>query len=292
MLDDDVSQRSAEPGALRLRTDEAVYAESPRWHEGALYFSDVHDYRVKRLGEDGELSVVAEVPQRPAGIGFLPDGRLLVASAFDRTVSLVVDGGLKPVADLSGMTTGFLNDMVVTGDGTAYVGATGFNLMAGEPPRPGQLVRLRLDEAPAVVSDEVLFPNGVAVTAAGDRLLLAETAGRRISVFDVAADGSLGPRRLFATLETGPDGLCLDSDGGVWTALLTGNAFVRLDRDGRITERIGTIDRLAVACVFGGDRRDQLFLCSADTTMERLARGVSRGLIHSVVRRPPGAGWP
>lgn len=276
----------------RLLSDDVVYPESPRWHDGKLYFSDVHDYRIKVLDRQGRLSTLAQVPTRPAGLGFLPDGQLLVATAFDRTLSLVEDGGLRPVCDLSAMTSGFLNDMVVDGLGRAYVGATGFNLMAGETPRAGQIVSFTLDAGPVLVSDDVRFPNGIAISEDHTRLVLSETAAQRVSMFDIATDGTLGPRRTFIELGTATDGLCLDRDGGIWVALLTAGQFVHVSGSGQVDDRIDTEGRLAVACVFGGEDRRDLILCSADTTMAELANGVSRGQIHAVNAAAAGAGWP
>jgi sugar lactone lactonase YvrE len=135
-----------------LVSDQLVYAESPRWHQGRLYVSDVHDYRIKSIELSGEVTTIAKAPGRPAGIGFLPSGDLLVATALDHRISILADGALEPLADLSAITTGLLNDMVVGKTGRAYVGATGFNLMAGESPCPGQLVMIEPGHDPLVVS--------------------------------------------------------------------------------------------------------------------------------------------
>ncbi|WP_030611483.1 SMP-30/gluconolactonase/LRE family protein [Streptomyces fulvoviolaceus] len=279
-------------GDQKLVTDQVLYAESPRWRQGRLFFSDVHDYKVKCVDLDGNITVLADVPNRPAGIGFMPDGQLVVATAFDRCIWTVTAGRLNLLADLSTLSSGLLNDMVVDGNGRAYVGATGFNLMAGESPKPGQVIKVEMKEPPVVVADDVMFPNGIAVSAAGDRLFLAETAAHRVSTFGIAQDGTLTDRRLFVQLDTEPDGLCLDGDDGVWVALLRGSEFIRFDADARQTHAIDAEGRLAVACVLGGENRLHLFLCSADTTMERLARGVSSGRIHVTVASAPGAGWP
>lgn len=267
-----------------------TYAESPRWYDGAIYLSDVHAYRVVRLGLDGTLDVVVDAPGRPAGLGFTPDDELVVATALDRRVSVVREGSLEVLADLSGMVTGLLNDMVVTREGAAYVGATGFNLMAGEDPRPGQLVLLGPDREPRVVSDEVMFPNGVAVD--GERLVLAETGADRLSQFTMLGDGSLGPRETWCELPGSPDGLSLDEDGGAWVALLREGAFVHVARDGTLDRTVDAPGSLAVACVSVGPARDRLALCSAYTTMEELAAGRSRAAVHLVDLDVPGSGTP
>jgi sugar lactone lactonase YvrE len=267
------------------------YAESPRWKDGLLYVSDVHAYEIRVIGTDGSVSTVAEVPQRPAGLGFHPDGTLWVATAFDRALSAVVDGELHRLVDLSPMTTGLLNDMIVDGSGRAYVGATGFNLMAGEEPVPGQIVMFDGTRADVVATD-VMFPNGIAVTPDGRTLVVAETAANRVSTFQITPAGGLGDRTTWAELPSAPDGLCLDADGGAWVALLTEGRFVHLDAHGVINDSLPAPGALAVACTTTDGRRDQLTVCSAHTTMADLARGVSTATIHLVQLDVVGAGLP
>lgn len=283
------------PTTSRLVSGQIVYPESPRWHRGKLWFSDVHGYAVKTVDLDGSLTVVTEVPGRPAGLGFLPDGRLLIASAIDRCLWTWDGSQLRLAADLSDVTLGLLNDMVVDGWGRAYVGDTGFNLMAGDMPRNGQIIRYQ-DSAPSaerirVVSTDVMFPNGAAVSPNGSRYWVAETAANRVSVFDITIDGSLTNRRTLVDLPDMCDGLCLDAEGAIWVALLRRGEFWRVLPDGSIGAMVSADGRLAVACTLGGADRGTLFLCSADTTMEELAQGRSAGHIHSLPATP-GTGWP
>ena len=248
------------------------YVEAPRWRDGFLWFSDVHDYRVKRANPLGEVEVVCEAPGRPSGLGFLPDGRLLMATALDRKLWIVENGRSREVADLAGLAAGLLNDMVVDSFGQAFVGDTGFRL-GKEAPRPGRLLRWRAGEGARVVAEGLEFPNGCAITPDGRRLYVAETFGRRITSFDLAADGSLGGRATFAELDWPPDGICLDAEGGLWIGLPEGARFVRLDKNGWLQHAIRAPWPFAVAPVFGGEDRRRLFLASADTDLDRLSRG-------------------
>lgn len=279
-----------------LLTDQVVYAESPRWLDGELWFSDVHDFAVKRVTTDGQVHTVVEVPGRPAGLGFLPDGRLLIAGALDRCLWTWDGNALTLAADLGPLTTGLLNDMVVDGEGRAYVGDTGFNLMAGESPRPGRVILARQtaseqDFQVRTATENVHFPNGAAVSPDGRTYYVAETAANRVSRFRIGPDGSLHDGETAADLPDMPDGLCLDGEGALWVALLRRGEFWRVAADGGVTHRLSADGRLAVACVLGGPDRRTLYLCSAATTMEDLARGISTGFIHTTTAAA-GAGWP
>ena len=286
---------NASPAALTVNPGQLVYPESPRWRDGRLWFSDVHAYAIKTVDLHGRVAVVAEVPGRPAGIGFLPDGRLLVASALDRRLWTWDGSDLRLAADLGDVALGLLNDMVVDGRGRAYISDTGFNLMAGDPPRSGQII-LYQDSAPGttrvrIVSTDVMFPNGAAVSQDGSHYWVAETAANRVSMFDIDADGSLSTRHTLIDLPDMCDGLCLDVDGAIWVALLRRGEFWRVLPDGSVGATLSAEGRLAVACTLGGEGRGTLFLCSAETTMDELAHGRSIGHIHTIPAIS-GAGWP
>jgi 2-polyprenyl-6-methoxyphenol hydroxylase-like FAD-dependent oxidoreductase/sugar lactone lactonase YvrE len=269
------------------------FAESPRWHSDRLWFSDVHDYRVKAVTLDGTITTVAEVPGRPAGLGFLPDGRLLVATALDPKLWTVdAAGKLTLVADLSHLATGLLNDMVVDGAGRAYVGDTGFNMAKGEKPRPGRTILWQEGRAPTVAAEGVFFPNGCAVTPDGRFLFLAETFARRITRFAIAGNGELQDRSVFAETDCPPDGLCLDEAGGLWIGLPEAGRFVRLNADGRLDRAIAPPFPFAVVPALGGPDGRTLFLCSADTDLPRLGRGETTARIDIVRVDERHAGWP
>ena len=269
------------------------FAEAPRWHSGALWFSDVHAYALKRVADGAAVETIASVPGRPAGLGTLPDGRLLMATALDRKLwSVAADGTVSAQADLSAIATGLLNDMVVSGNGDAYVGDTGFNMSAGEKPRPGRLIHWRAGAPASVVAEDLVFPNGCVVAPDGSHLLIAETMAHRITRFEIASDGSLGARSPFASLDSPPDGMCMDADGALWVALPLQGKFVRITQDGRIARSVSSTAPFAVSCALGGPGRQTLLLCSAYTDLDRLARGDTTARIDALEVERPGAGWP
>lgn len=276
-----------------LVADGLRFAEAPRWHDGRLWFSDVHDYKLKTVTLDGVVEVVADVPGRPSGLGVLPDGALLMATALDRRLVRVEAGGAtEEVADLSDIAQGVLNDMVVDPVGRAYVGDTGFDMAKGEAPRPGRVLLWEAGREVTVAAEDVVFPNGCAVSPDGSTFTLAETMAQRVTQFAIVPDGTLTDRRQLVDLGTPPDGLCLDAEGAVWVGQPHQGAFVRVLADGTIGERIAAQAPFAVTCVLGGDDRRTLFLCSAYTDLQRLGRGDTTARIDAVRVPVPGAGRP
>ena len=268
-----------------------LYPEAPRWRDGHLWISDVHAFRIKSFDEAGCLVAEIDVPGRPSGLGFLPDGRLLMATGVGGELHLVEDGRIRSVADLSGMARGLLNDMVVDAVGRAYVGDTGYNLGAGEAPRPGRIF-LYADGVARTVAEDLNFPNGMAITPDGRTLFVAETFASRILAYDIESDGGLSGRRVHAEVDGTPDGLCLDADGALWIATLARGEFQRIDADGAIVRRIDVAPRHAVACALGGSDRTTLFLCHA-TVDKQPDGGVRRaGFIETTSVASPGAGLP
>ncbi len=276
-----------------LLIDGLRFAEAPRWVKDRLWFSDVHAFQLKTVTLDGRMEVIGDVPGRPSGLGALPDGRMLMATALDRRLIVIDDAhGSSVVADLAGVTTGLLNDMVVDGRGRAYVGDTGFNLAAGDRPGPGRIILWEAGATPRTVAEDVIFPNGCVVTPDGGELFICETIAERITRFRIEDDGSLTDRRVIAEVGTPPDGLCLDADGGLWVGLPHASEFIRVAPSGDVVERIPSRSPFAVACALGGHDRRTLFLCSADTSLERLAKGDTTGRIDIVDVAVSGAGWP
>ncbi|MEU8613864.1 SMP-30/gluconolactonase/LRE family protein [Actinoplanes sp. NPDC048791] len=258
---------------------DAHFLEAPRWHEGRIWFSDFYGYRVSSAAEDGsDLRVEAEVPGQPSGLGWLPDGRLLIVAMTERRVlRREHDGTLVTHADLSPYAKGLANDMCMDAQGRAYVGNFGFDLMAGAPIEPTSLHRVDPDGTVTEVADDLWFPNGSAITADGV-LLVVETFGDRVSAFDLTADGRLTNRRVWA--EFGPlptdrslektlpaltvagDGACLDAEGALWIADATGSRLIRVTEGGTITDEIrpGTP---VYACGLGGSDGRTLYACAA-----------------------------
>jgi sugar lactone lactonase YvrE len=273
--------------------DGLCFPEGPRWHEGKLWFSDMHAKRVIRVGLDGKAETVAEVEQDPSGLGWLPDGRMLVVSMRDRKLLRQErDGRLVEHADLSEIADFHTNDMVVDGQGRAYVGNFGFDLIGGGAQKPTKLALVQADGRASVAASDVAFPNGCVITPDGGTLILAESMAARLSAFDVAPDGSLSDRRVFAQLDgVIPDGICLDAEGAVWVASPTGNECLRVHEGGRVSRRV-TTSALTYACMLGGPQRKQLLICTSST--HDPAECVSRktGRIEVADVDVPGAGRP
>ncbi len=275
--------------------DGLVFGEGPRWHDGAFWLSDIGAGAVYRLAEEGDLERIVEVPGRPSGLGWLPDGRLLVVSMHERRLMRLDADGLALHADLSEWCGGDANDMVVDALGRAYVGNLGFDLER-QPiePRSTHLVRVDPDGSARSVARDLMAPNGMALTPDGGTLIVGESGAGCLTAFDVDAAGDLSNRRVFARLEEGgaPDGLCLDAQGAVWVASPTTHAFLRIREGGETTDRIPTGDRPAIACMLGGEDRRTLYLITAPTMSIASSIPLRAGRIESVRVDVAGAGRP
>lgn len=273
--------------------DRLAFPEAPRWHQGALWFSDFHTQRVQRVGMDGRCETVVEVPGQPSGLGWLPDGRLLVVSMSDRRLLRLDGRTLNVVADLSHLAPFHCNDMVVDARGRAYIGNFGFDLQARQAPKPTGLILVRPDGQARVVAQDLHFPNGAAITADGRTLIIGETYASRLTAFDMADDGSLSGRRVWAALDkAAPDGICLDAEGAIWVASPISREVIRVREGGEVTHRIRTPGQ-AVACMLGGPDRRTLFVLTGKVmlTPEQSRENLS-GMIYTVPVAVPGAGLP
>ena len=280
---------------LETLAEGIVFGEGPRWHAGRLFFSDIKARRVEAVDPDGKRETVVQLQGEPSGLGWLPDGRLLVVSMLDHRLLRLDPDGLREAADLSVHCGGKANDMVVDALGRAYVGNIGFDLEA-QPiqPRPTKLLRVDPDGSVHVAARELWCPNGLAIGADGRTLVAAESAAGRLAAFDVAADGSLSGQRVFAALPEGaaPDGICMDAEDAVWVASPTTREFLRVREGGEVLERIPAGERIAIACALGGPARRTLFLVTS-TTMSLAEAGRGRsGRIETCEVAVPGAGWP
>ena len=260
-----------------------AFPEGPRWHRDALYFSDVHSHQVLRW-RAGTLEVVAHVPGRPSGLGFLDEETLLVSSQEDRRVHRVDlrTPGAPPVvhADLGRVATWHLNDLLTDARGRAYVGNYGDGAPPGEPIAPAALALVDVDGSVRAVADELFFPNGMALLDEGRTLVVAETRSEpgRLTAFDVSADGSLrGRRTLIAFTGHWPDGIAADRHGTLWVACPFDAEVLRVSADGRIVGRVAVPDPYAVA--IGGDDGTDLFVATADTWVPEEAAVVRSGRI-------------
>ncbi len=272
-----------------------AFPESPRWHGGALWFSDFYTRRISRVTPDGRIEAVAQVPGQPSGLGWLPDGRLLVVSMNDRRLLRLDGDRLEEVADLSALAPAPCNDMLVDGRGRAYIGNFGFDLQARAPFAATSLIMVAPQGRARVVAEDMHFPNGTVLTPDGRTLIVGESYGQRLTAFDVVADGTLSNRRVWAQLhgkEIGPDGICLDAEGAIWLASPVSREVLRVREGGEITHRIPTAGQ-AVACMLGGEDRRTLFVLTGRvlvTPEESLAE--RSGMILAAPVEVPGAGLP
>jgi len=260
-----------------------TFPEGPRWHDGALWFSDMHDERVIRWVPGGAPETVVTVPGAPSGLGFLPDGRLLVVSMHDRTVLRVDPDGPHVHADLSGVASWHTNDMLVDSAGRAYVGNFGDGSGPPDPVTPANLALIQPDGSVAIAATDLELPNGMVLVDGGRTLIVAETRAipPRITSFAVAADGTLSDRRLLIELENEmPDGLNVDADENIWFASPFTGELIQVSRQGRLLQRVAS-PRPPYACVLGGADGRTMYVCVADDWNPEVCRAERSGAILS-----------
>lgn len=286
------------------------FPECPRWHQGHLWVSDMMTKQVLEISRDGAVSVFTELPNRPGGTGFLPDGSMYVVSMQDCRLLRYDGDSCTEVANVAGHTDGWLNDLVVDGRGRAYLGDTKgrrnsdgtVTVTEASAAAPTRIMAVLPGQAPSVVATGMEVANGLVVTPDERTLIVSETVACRLTAFTIADDGSLVNRRVFAELSGEmPNGITADAEGAIWVSSHNG-CFLRVLDGGEITDRIevpGGPSYLGVACVLGGDDRRQLFLCSAEfegrrmPTQEALYENVLRtGRVDVVAVDIPGVGWP
>jgi sugar lactone lactonase YvrE len=245
---------------MTVLMDGIVFGESPRWHDGRVWFSDWGAHQVIALDPDGGREVVVSVPSFPMCIDFLPDGRLLVVdSAQQRLLRRETDGSMVTHADLAPVSKKPWNDLVVDASGDAYVNNIGFDFPGGEP-APGCIALVTLGGGVRLVADDLAFPNGMAITADGATLIVAESYGNRLTAFDIGPDGGLGGRRVWAEVgDDHPDGICVDTQGAVWYADVGNRHCVRVREGGDV---LGTVDldRGAFACTLSRGDDSKLYV--------------------------------
>ena len=282
----------AEVARFEVLLDGLTFPEAPRWRDGKLWFSDFYSFHVLTVDLDGRAQTIAEVPQRPSGLGWMPDGTLLIVSMLDRTLFRFEAGRLSKVADLSALAGGPCNDMVVDAQGRAYVGNFGYDRHAGEQPRTTCIARVDPDGRALRAAEDLMFPNGTVITPDGRMLIVGETFAERLTAFNIEPDGALTNRRVFAQVEgMSPDGICLDAEGAVWVADPFGRKLMRIAADGRVERTIATGERGPYACMLGGHDRRTLFVCT--NTGSGPAMGRKRdGRIEFMRVDVPGAGLP
>jgi sugar lactone lactonase YvrE len=290
--------------------EDLSYLECPRWHRSRIWVADFYTAQVLSAREDGsDLRVEAEVPEQPSGIGWLPDGRLLVVSMRDaRILRREDDGTLVTHAELADHVTGHPNDMVVDAQGRAYVGNFGFDLMAGADIETAALLRVDPDGSVQQVAEDLWFPNGSVITDDGV-LIVDETFGNRISAFDIQPDGALGPRRDWARFAdppssrviaealadgvVAPDGCALDAEGHIWAADAMGTRAVRVAPGGAVAEELEMPEGLGTyACMLGGADGRTLFICTAPDFQEEARKNAREASLVTARVDTPRAGLP
>ena len=284
------------PGTTKLETQVLLtgltIGESPRWHDGRLWFSNWGAQEVVAVDVEGNSEVVARVDTTlPFSIDWLPDGRLLIVSGPEGLLlRREPDRSLVTQADLSGLTHHSWNEIVVDGRGNTYVNSICFDFMGGGEFAPGIIALVSPDGSVRQVADGLAFPNGMVVTPDNSTLIVAESFAGRLAAFDIAADGSLSNRRVWAELGEGGDGICMDSEGAVWCP--AGTTCMRVREGGEVLERI-ELDRMCFACMLGGEDKKTLFMMAADWRgVENMFDGPRSGQVVTAKAPARGVGWP
>jgi sugar lactone lactonase YvrE len=272
-----------------------VFGEQPRWHDNRLWFSDWGRPEVIAVDLEGTSEVMLKAPSFPCCVDWLPDGRLLVVSGREGLLLRQErDGSLVTHADLSTVSDPPAgNELVVDGQGNAYVNGGGFDLMAGEPFAPGVVALVTPDGSARQVAADLAFPNGMLVTGDNATLIVAESYAKRLTAFDIAHDGSLSSRRVWADLGDGvPDGICLDAEGAVWYGDVPNTRCVRVREGGEVLQTI-ELDRGCFACALGGDGKATLFMMAATWNgPAKMFAGPPTGQVLFAQAPSAGVGWP
>lgn len=243
--------------ATRLAED-FIFLEGAKWRDGRLWVSDVFDHKVYRLGLTGEREKIADVPNRPSGLGFLPDGTPIVASSKDFRLYRILADRIEEYVDLTPHVGGHVNDFTVDAAGRIYVGNFGYDYDAGDPAVETVIHRVDPDGSVHVAAKGIEFPNAMVILN-GKTLVVAETWRGKLTAFDVAPDGTLSGKRIFADLgDRQPDGICADAEGAIWTGCFNTGEFLRVKDGGEVTDRIA-FDGCGVACTIGGPSGHTLF---------------------------------
>lgn len=295
--------------ALHMLLDGGGFFEGPRWHNDTWWVSDFYRHHVATIDPDGTETTKVMVDRQPSGLGWLPDGSLVIASMKDHKVLRFAKGELSLLADVSEHCGGHLNDLVVDAAGHIFVGNFGFDLMEGAAPDTTNLVRVDPDGTVTVAAEDLHFPNGMVITADGSTLIVGETTGNRYTAFTLGADGTLTDRRVwaeFAPLPTAktyeealgqlvvaPDGCTLDAENHLWVADALGNRVIRVAPGGAIVEEIAAPEGLGIyACQLGGPDGTTLLMCCAPDFFEQNRAVVLEAALFTTEVEVPHAGRP
>lgn len=272
--------------------DDLIFSEGPRWHDGKLWFSDMHDRKIWTVDLGGNKELVHLADDDPSGLGFAPDGTLLFVAMQERKLMQLKDGEATMVADLKGLANFHCNDMIVDAKGRSYVGNFGFDLHGGEDPSSANLIMVDTDGTVSIAAPGLMFANGMAITPDDKTLIVGETFGACLTAFDIAEDGTLSNRREWANIAPAvPDGICLDADGAIWVASPSTGEVIRVLEDGEITHHLKP-SSTPFACMLGGDDRKTLFVLTAEESSPHKMEGRRTGKIEITTVHVPGAGRP
>ncbi len=294
---------------VSLLFDGGAFFEGPRWRDGVWWVSDFYRHTVSTISPEGQETVVVTVDAQPSGLGWLPDGSLVISSMKDHKVLRYAQGELTTLADLSALVAGSLNDLVTDAQGRTYVGNFGFDLMGGGDPAPADLIRVDPDGTVAVVASDLHFPNGSVITADGTTLIVGETTGNRYTAFTIEADGSLSDRRVWASfgdlpvadtfiegmaqIVVAPDGCSLDAENHIWAADALGNRCIRVAPGGEIVDEVRVPGGLGIfACQLGGADGRTLLLCAAPDFFEHNRMAAREAALFTTTVDVPHAGCP
>lgn len=266
----------------QLLADGFRFLEAPKWRDGALWVSDVFGLKVVALTDDGSARLTElDMPHRPAGLGFLPDGDLVIISQADQKLMRWGGSELTVLADLSAHATSYLNDMAIDGAGRIYCGDFGYDAVNGAPQQPTALYRVDPDLTVRRVAEAMEFPNGSVIIDGGRTLIVAETWVGRVTAFDLSPEGGLSNRRIFAdTAPRQPDGLCADADGAIWVGFYNTGEFLRIVDGGTITHRV-KFDGHAISCTLGGADGKTLFMTVFLGTEDDMGAGKALSAVYT-----------
>ena len=278
--------------------DGLTFTEGPRWHENRLFFSDFFTHQVLAVDSKGKMETIIKTPYQPSGLGWMPDGAMLIVSMNDRKLLKLSNRELSEAADLGQLTTFHCNDMVVDSNGNAYIGNFGFDLHSGDQIKPTNLILVRPGEEPIEVANQLLFPNGTVITPDGKTLIVGETFGARLTAFDIEQDATLTNRRIWAdlsTIETGyspvPDGICLDAEEAIWVASPSTNDVIRIKEGGALLDKV-ELSNSAFACMLGGEEGRTLFISTANDSQQDNCLKERSARIETIEVDVPRAGLP
>lgn len=273
--------------------DGLCFGEGPRWHDGQFWFSDMHADTVYRMDQEANLTTVVKLDgDQPSGLGWLPDGRLLIVSMTRRQLLVFNGDTLDVFADLSSLASFHCNDMVTDALGRSWVGNFGYDLHGGADTAPAELIRVDPDGSVHLAASDMIFPNGSVITPDGKTLIVGETMAACLTAFDIQPDGKLVNRRVWAQLVGAvPDGICLDEAGGIWVSSPSSNETLRVIKGGEVTDRIQH-DKGSFACMLGGEDRKTLYILTSGSSHPDACVKDRSGSIETVRVTHAGAGLP